>query len=102
MRSSPTPELSARESRPMPYRLPIRSAFAQSHDHFGGHGMSEEHAVSRGASLKTLGAAGAVFVLGGPAATARQAGTKNAAGNPEKPAGNPVEVAVARFAKGHS
>ncbi len=64
--------------------------------------MSEEHSVSRRASLKSLGAVGAVLVLGGPAAAARQAEPKPAAGNQDKQPINVVEVAAGRFTKGHS
>ncbi len=65
--------------------------------------MNEEHSgVSRRATLKSLGAAGAVLVLGGTAAAARQGAPKPAATSQDKPAANPVDVALARFAKGHS
>ena len=63
--------------------------------------MSEEHRVSRRASLKSLGAAGAVLVLGGRTA-ARQAEPKPAAGAEAKQAANVVDVATGRFMKGHS
>ncbi len=64
--------------------------------------MSEEHSgVSRRATLKSLGAAGAVLVLGGTA-VAGQADPKPAPAGQDKPAANPVDVAVARFSKGHS
>ncbi len=65
--------------------------------------MSEEHSgVSRRATLKSLGAAGAVLVLGGTAADARQAEPKPSAGSQDKASANPVDVALARFSKGHS
>ncbi len=65
--------------------------------------MSEEQSgVSRRASLKCLGAAGAVLVLGGTAAAARQGDPKPAAGSQDKQAVNVVDVATGRFAKGHS
>ena len=64
--------------------------------------MSEEHSVSRRASLTSLGAVGALLVLGGPAAAAPQAGPKPAAGNQDKQPVDVVEVAAGRFMKGHS
>lgn len=64
--------------------------------------MSEEHRVSRRAGLKSLGAMGAVMVLGGPAAGAPQGDSKPARSDQAKPTLNVVEVATGRFAKGHS
>lgn len=64
--------------------------------------MSEEYAVSRRASLKSLGAVGAVLVLGGPAAAARQADPKPAGSAQDKQPANVVDVAAGRFMKGHS
>jgi hypothetical protein len=63
--------------------------------------MSEEHSVSRRASLKSLGAMGAAIVLGGGvAATPRQAEPK--ASDQGKSVVNVADLAVARFGKGHS
>ncbi len=64
--------------------------------------MSQEHSVSRRASLKSLGAVGAVLALGGPAAAARQATPKPAGGTQDKQTVNVVDVATGRFMKGHS
>lgn len=64
--------------------------------------MSQEHSVSRRASLKGLGAVGAVFVLGGPAAAARQAKPIPSGGTQGKQTVNVVDVATGRFMKGHS
>ncbi len=76
--------------------------------------MSDEHCVSRRASLKSLGAVGAAIVLGGGAAASQQVGTKPQAetkpqvepkpakSDPEKPAGSVVDVAATRMTKGHS
>jgi hypothetical protein len=64
--------------------------------------MSEEHCVSRRASLKSLGAVGAALVLGGAGAAARQGDPKPAAGNQDKPTVNVVDLAASRFTKGHS
>ncbi len=61
--------------------------------------MSDEHSVSRRASLKGLGAIGAAVALGGIAAAQ---GPSNPAGVPEKPASNPIDVSVERFTKGHA
>ena len=62
--------------------------------------MSDERSVSRRATLKGLGAMGAVAVLGGPVA-AQAPATQKPAGQ-DKPAGNVVDVAVSRMTKGHS
>lgn len=64
--------------------------------------MSEEHSVSRRASLKSLGAMGAAIVCGGAAATPRQAEPKPARSDQGKQAVNVVDLALGRFAKGHS
>ena len=64
--------------------------------------MSDEHCVSRRASLKSLGAMGAVMALGGPAAASPQADPKPVKGDQAKPPVNVVDVATGRFAKGHS
>jgi C_GCAxxG_C_C family probable redox protein len=64
--------------------------------------MSQEHSVSRRASLKSLGAAGAMLVLGRPAAEARQAGPGPADGSRGRQTANVVDVAIGRFTKGHS
>ncbi len=62
--------------------------------------MSDEHSVSRRATLKGLGAMGAVIALGGGAA-AQAPGEPKPAGK-DKQAATVVDVATARFAKGHS
>lgn len=64
--------------------------------------MSEEHAVSRRASLKSLGTAGAVLVLGGPVAAVAQGDPKAAASTQGAQPANVVDVATGRFMKGHS
>ncbi len=64
--------------------------------------MSEEHCVSRRASLKSLGAIGAAIVLGGPAAGQAPGEPKPAGSDQGKQAVNVVDVAADRFAKGHS
>jgi hypothetical protein len=65
--------------------------------------MNEEGSVSRRATLKNLGAMGAAAVLGGSsAAVPLQAEAGTGASGQGKGAGNVVDVAVARFAKGHS
>ncbi len=64
--------------------------------------MSDEHSVSRRASLKTLGATGALLALGGTEAASRQGAGKPAASTQDTPAVNVVDVATGRFAKGHS
>ena len=64
--------------------------------------MSEVHAVSRRASLKSLGAVGAVLVLGGPRAGAPQADPKPAGSTQDKQPASVVDVAAGRFVKGHS
>jgi hypothetical protein len=63
--------------------------------------MSEEHCVSRRASLKRLGAMGAAVALGGVAAAQAPAESKPA-GNQDKPPVNPVDLAADRFTKGHA
>lgn len=66
--------------------------------------MSRECRVSRRSSLKGLGAIGASTLLGGAAAgtapAAESQAPAKAAG--KKQADNPVDLAVARFGKGHS
>lgn len=62
--------------------------------------MSDRHRVSRRASLKCLGAAGAAVVLGRAAAGAGAA--EPAAGAQDEPAAKPADVAAARFGKGHN
>lgn len=64
--------------------------------------MSREHSVSRRESLKSLGAAGAVLVLGGPAAAARQAEQKTTVSAQNTQPVNVADVATGRFLKGHS
>ncbi len=63
--------------------------------------MSQEHSVSRRASLRSLGVAGAALVLGGPAASGR-AEHRSAANDQDKPPVDAVDVATNRFVKGHS
>ena len=64
--------------------------------------MSQEHPVSRRASLKSLGTMGAVLVLGQAARTSGQTEPKPPAVNQGKPTVDVVDVAMGRFAKGHS
>lgn len=64
--------------------------------------MSDEHAVSRRASLKSLGAMGAVMVFGGAAAAQAPGQPKPARSDQGKPAVNVVDLAVDRMTKGHS
>jgi C_GCAxxG_C_C family probable redox protein len=65
--------------------------------------MSEKRSVSRRASLKSLGAVGAVMVFGGAAeASAALAEPKPAKSDKDKQAVNAVDLAIARFGKGHS
>jgi len=65
--------------------------------------MSEKCHWSRRSSLKGLGALGAATLLGGVAAgTSPAAESQAPAKAPAKPGASPVEVAVARFGKGHS
>ncbi len=63
--------------------------------------MSEEHRVSRRASLKGLGAMGAVVALGGVAA-AQSAAQPKPAGSQDKAMPNVADVAAERFTKGHA
>ncbi len=64
--------------------------------------MRDEHSVSRRATLKSLGAMGAVIVLGGASAAQSPAPPKETKSDQSKPAGSPVDVATDRFSKGHS
>jgi hypothetical protein len=64
--------------------------------------MSGEHRVSRRASLRSLGAASAAVVLGGVSPTAQQPAANSVAGGPGASLPNVVDLAVARFGKGHS
>jgi len=64
--------------------------------------MNNEHSASRRAALRSLGAMGAVIALGGTAAGQSAAETKPTKSDAVKQAANPVDVAVERFAKGHS
>ena len=64
--------------------------------------MRDEHSVSRRASLRGLGAMGAVIVLGGASAAQTPAQPKPTKSDQEKPVANPVDLATDRFAKGHS
>lgn len=61
--------------------------------------MSRECRLSRRSSLKGLGTIGALTLLGGAAAGTAPAAESQAAG---QKADNPVDLAVARFGKGHS
>ena len=64
--------------------------------------MSDEHSVSRRASLKSLGAMGAAIVFCGAGATPRAAEPNAAEMNQDKQPVNAVDLAAGRFAKGHS
>jgi C_GCAxxG_C_C family probable redox protein len=64
--------------------------------------MSKESRVSRRSSLKGLGALGATTLLGGVAAETAAAESEAPKKEAGKPAAGPVELAVARFGKGHS
>ncbi len=65
--------------------------------------MSEEHSgLSRRTTLKSLGAAGAVLVLGGAVPAAQQADPKPAVGAQDKQPVDVVDLASSRFMKGHS
>ncbi len=65
--------------------------------------MSERQPVSRRASLKSMGAMGAVLVLGGRPAAAQSPGEpKPAQAVADKPPADVADVAVGRMAKGHS
>jgi hypothetical protein len=64
--------------------------------------MSDEHSVSRRVSLKSIGAIGAVLVVGKAAAIAGQADPKPAGNKQDKPVANVVDLASSRFMKGHS
>jgi C_GCAxxG_C_C family probable redox protein len=65
--------------------------------------MSEEHFVSRRASLKGLGAVATAAVFGGATeAAGASSEPKLATSEQDKQAVNAVELAVARFGKGHS
>ncbi len=63
--------------------------------------MSEEHGVSRRASLKTLGALGAAVAFCGADRSAA-ASPRPVSGGQDKLAADPVGVASARFMKGHN
>jgi hypothetical protein len=64
--------------------------------------MSDEHRVSRRASLKGLGVLGVAVALGASSAAQSPAEPRRAAGDQDKPGANPVDLAVDRFSKGHS
>ncbi len=64
--------------------------------------MSEENRASRRAALKSLGAVGAIVALGGTATAQNPTETKPAKTDIDKQAANPVDLAVASFAKGYS
>jgi C_GCAxxG_C_C family probable redox protein len=65
--------------------------------------MSEERIVSRRTSLKSLGIVGAALAFGRPVEASTPPGeTRPATNDKGKPAVNAVDVAVARFGKGHS
>ncbi len=64
--------------------------------------MNQEHLVSRRASLKGLGAMGAVLVLREAATVSSQAAPGPPGGSQDKQAASVVDVAIGRFTKGHS
>ena len=64
--------------------------------------MSQEHLVSRRASLKSLGVAGAALAIGGPAIAAQQTESKPTGSGQDKQTLSVVDVATDRFMKGHS
>ncbi len=65
--------------------------------------MSEEHSMSRRASLKSLGAMGGAMVFGAARVGSAQSEAKPATnGDKDKQAENVVDVAVDRMSKGHS
>jgi len=65
--------------------------------------MSEKHSASRRASLKSLGAMGVGMVFGGAVkASAPPVEPKPAKNGESKQSVNTVDLAVARFGKGHS
>jgi C_GCAxxG_C_C family probable redox protein len=69
----------------------------------GGLSMSVNQPVSRRASLKSLGVVGAAMVFNrATEASAPPAEAKTAKSDHAKPTANAVDVAVARFGKGHS
>ncbi len=65
--------------------------------------MSEEHSMSRRASLKSLGAMGGAMVFGAARVGSAQSEARPATkGGEDKQAVNVVDVAVDRMSKGHS
>ncbi len=65
--------------------------------------MSEEHSMSRRASLKGIGAIGAAMVLGAAPVDLAQSEAKPATkGEKDKQAVNVVDVAADRMSKGYS
>ncbi len=65
--------------------------------------MSEEHSMSRRASLKSLGAIGAAMVLGAAPVDSAQSEAKPAAkGDRDSQAVSVVDAAVERMSKGYS
>ena len=64
--------------------------------------MNQEYSVSRRARLKSMGAMGAVLVLGKAAAISGQTEPKPAANAQNKQAVNVADLASSRFVKGHS
>ncbi len=64
--------------------------------------MSEEHSVSRRASLKSLGVMGAAAILGPAVAAQTPADPKPVQSDQPKQPANVVDVAADRFTKGHS
>ncbi len=64
--------------------------------------MSNEHPVTRRATLKGLGAMGATIALAGARAAAQQTDSKPARSDQDKSRANAVDVAADRFAKGYS
>ncbi len=64
--------------------------------------MTSERQLSRRSSLKGLGAMGAATLLGGATAATSSAAEAEAQQTKVKDAADPVDLAVARFGKGHS
>ncbi len=65
--------------------------------------MSEEHSMSRRASLKSLGAMGGAMAFGAARVGSAQSEAKPATkGDKDKQAVNVVDVAVDRMSKGHT
>jgi C_GCAxxG_C_C family probable redox protein len=64
--------------------------------------MSSQQRVSRRSSLKNLGAMGAAAILGGATAAPLAAAEPDAHKTKSKDVADPADLALARFAKGHS